>query len=392
MASSDITPPAPIADLAATPQSDTVVRLAWTAPGDDGNTGTATVYSVRRSASRILTDADFDAATVVAGMTAPKAAGGAETFDVTGLIANTAYYFAVKTKDEASSTANWSGLSNWTSATTGTGGGAPAVNHLVLSQFSIAGTGNDTIEIYNPTSSGISLANYSLQNLSTSGNNGFQVVLNGAKTVAAHSWYLVAGTSYAGSPSADETWNNDSSHNFSNTAGHIVLVSQTASIGTGACDHAAIVDKVGYAATATCPEGGSGKNTGVPTTSQSVIRKPGGTSGNGQDTNVNSDDFSAPGTPAYHNALSAPATPPSGLGNVGPTLYLSGSGTTGLAWAKAVAATSYRVYRGTAADFMAGAPAPWQTVVANSVTDPSSPSPIYVYVVHAWDGTNESAD
>lgn len=91
------------------------VTLTWTAPGDDGNVGTAAVYDVRYSTS-LITNANFNAAQQATGEPVPKAAGSTETFTVTGLQPNTAYYFAIKTADEA---ANWSGLSNVVNKTTG---------------------------------------------------------------------------------------------------------------------------------------------------------------------------------------------------------------------------------------------------------------------------------
>ncbi|UCD64234.1 MAG: fibronectin type III domain-containing protein [Candidatus Zixiibacteriota bacterium] len=95
----------------ATPNS---VTLSWTAPGDDGGVGTATVYDVRYSTSYI-TDANWDQATQVAGEPAPQPAGSAETLTVTGLDPSTTYYFAVKTADEVP---NWSPLSNVATITT----------------------------------------------------------------------------------------------------------------------------------------------------------------------------------------------------------------------------------------------------------------------------------
>ncbi len=94
--------------LTAAATSPTSITLNWTAPGDDGNTGTAALYDIRYSLSNI-TEANWNSATQVSGEPNPKAAGGAEQFEVTGLASNTAYYFAIKTSDEAG---NWSALSN----------------------------------------------------------------------------------------------------------------------------------------------------------------------------------------------------------------------------------------------------------------------------------------
>ena len=91
------------------------VTLNWTAPGDDGTVGTAAQYDVRYSTSSI-TNGNFASATQASGEPAPKVAGSAETFTITNLAANTTYYFAIKTADEAS---NWSPLSNVISVTTG---------------------------------------------------------------------------------------------------------------------------------------------------------------------------------------------------------------------------------------------------------------------------------
>jgi len=86
----------------------TSITLAWTAPGDDGNSGTASMYDIRYSLSSI-TEGNWDAAIQVSGEPAPQPAGSQETFVVDGLQPGTVYYFAAKTADEAS---NWSALSN----------------------------------------------------------------------------------------------------------------------------------------------------------------------------------------------------------------------------------------------------------------------------------------
>ena len=102
VATSDITPPAVIADLAATAgSSDGSVNLSWTAPGDDGATGTAASYLVRYSSTAITSETDWANATpVIAGIPSPQAAGSSETMIVSGLTIGTTYYFSVRAQDE----------------------------------------------------------------------------------------------------------------------------------------------------------------------------------------------------------------------------------------------------------------------------------------------------
>ena len=110
----DGTPPDAVTDLAAGPVTSTTVDLSWTAPGDDGATGTATTYDIRYSTSAI-TAGNWASATQVTGEPTPSVAGSAESFTVTGLTEGITYYFAIKTSDEIS---NESPLSNVPSATT----------------------------------------------------------------------------------------------------------------------------------------------------------------------------------------------------------------------------------------------------------------------------------
>lgn len=381
----DAIPPATVTDLSAQPVSTSAIKLTWTAVGDDGTSGTAASYDIRQSNTRIRSEADFAAATSLTGEPAPGAPGTNQQFTATGLTANTTYYFALEVRDES---ANASGLSNDAWGTTGLTGGGSTVDHLVISQLRIAGTTDDVIELYNPTVAAISLSGYSVQYLAANGNFGFRVNLTAANSVPSNGWYLVAGNGYAGSPSRDDSLGTS---NLGNTNGHALLVNKTSNV--SGCSDAAIKDKVGYGASASCPEGGSGNNTAAPGAGLSVSRKPGGALGAGQDTDVNSNDFLSPATPAFHNRFDTPASLPAALGNVGNSLFVSQtvSGTT-LTWGRATAATAYRAYRGTAPDFMTGNPAPWQTPVGSSVIDVSLPTPIFFYLVRATDGLNESAD
>lgn len=110
----DSTPPAVVSDLSAINVTSATVELRWSAPGDDGDTGTARSYDLRYSTA-LITESNFNSATQVAGLGNPKPAGNVENFTVGGLQSGTRYYFALKSSDEVGNT---SGLSNVVAATT----------------------------------------------------------------------------------------------------------------------------------------------------------------------------------------------------------------------------------------------------------------------------------
>jgi hypothetical protein len=112
----DATPPATTADLAVTIRGENYVVLSWTAPGDDGTAGAATQYDIRMSSSAI-TAANFASATALAPVPSPSLPGETQSYVVLNLTPGTAYYFALRTADEAS---NWSGVSNSPTGTTNT--------------------------------------------------------------------------------------------------------------------------------------------------------------------------------------------------------------------------------------------------------------------------------
>ncbi len=85
-----------------------VAVLHWTAPGDDGMTGLATRYDVRR-ATQPITAANFALADTVGGAPPPAPAGTAQSCAVVVPGDGTRVWFAIRTVDEAG---NWSALSN----------------------------------------------------------------------------------------------------------------------------------------------------------------------------------------------------------------------------------------------------------------------------------------
>ena len=110
----DTTPPASIANLSTSNTTQTSIQLNWTAPGNDGNVGTAASYDVRYSTATI-TLSNWASAIQVTGEPVPSVAGTAQSMTISGLSAITTYYFAIRTTDPAG---NISGLSNIPSATT----------------------------------------------------------------------------------------------------------------------------------------------------------------------------------------------------------------------------------------------------------------------------------
>ncbi len=112
--SGDTTTPAAISNLSASSPTTNSVTLSWTAPGDDGISGTAASYDIRYSTANI-TEANWASATQVSGEPLPQIAGTNQSMTISGLSTATTYYFAMKTSDEVPNT---SALSNIISATT----------------------------------------------------------------------------------------------------------------------------------------------------------------------------------------------------------------------------------------------------------------------------------
>lgn len=97
------------------------VALNWTAPGDDGNIGTAAAYEMRYSETPVSADTAgwWASASSVGTMPAPLRAGSRESFIVAGLAPATTYYFAIRSRDEVP---NVSGFSNIATKQTVSGG------------------------------------------------------------------------------------------------------------------------------------------------------------------------------------------------------------------------------------------------------------------------------
>lgn len=103
----DVTAPDAVNNLLAVPGAfPGEIRLTWTAPGDDGATGTASGYIIKVSHATI-TAGNFDAAADIDRWITefvPHAAATPETLFVFGLNPDSSWHFAMKTQDEVPNT------------------------------------------------------------------------------------------------------------------------------------------------------------------------------------------------------------------------------------------------------------------------------------------------
>lgn len=113
----------------------TSVTLGFTAPGDDGATGTAAAYDLRYS-TNYLSAVNFDSATPIPNPPTPIAGGSPLTVVVSGLVPGTTYYFAMKARDERG---NVSAMSNWVSTQTADTNPPSAITDLVATTGSAPG-------------------------------------------------------------------------------------------------------------------------------------------------------------------------------------------------------------------------------------------------------------
>lgn len=137
----DTIPPAPITDLVVGRPLGNSLTAAWTAAGDDGNSGQATYYDLRYSKDPI-TDEGWQKAIPYPDADRPFAAGIYQGCQVFGLEPATLYYFAVKSADEAH---NWSDISNVESGVTP--GYSDSIAPSAISDLSVDSTSSFTITI-----------------------------------------------------------------------------------------------------------------------------------------------------------------------------------------------------------------------------------------------------
>jgi hypothetical protein len=135
----DTVPPATITNLAVDGATATSVTLTWTAPGDNGATGTAIGYVVKYSTAGAITGANWDSATEYAQSWTPLAAGGSENHVVSPLAGDTQYWFAVEAYDR---TPNCGGVSNSPSGKT-----SDTVAPCAITDFAVIGVVDNNVTL-----------------------------------------------------------------------------------------------------------------------------------------------------------------------------------------------------------------------------------------------------
>ncbi|MEI7529382.1 MAG: hypothetical protein WCK76_10605, partial [Elusimicrobiota bacterium] len=108
-------PPAAVADLSAAAASTGAVTLSWTAPGDDGASGTLNNSTFTIQYSTFAGAAWSTAAAQINISTTGVNPGAGQHYTLSGLSVNTGYYFRLWTKDGS---ASYSALSNAAAAAT----------------------------------------------------------------------------------------------------------------------------------------------------------------------------------------------------------------------------------------------------------------------------------
>lgn len=102
-------PPSAVTDLLVSEVGVGQYLLTWTARGDDGVLGNASVYDVRYRTDAVVTEANWATATRVSDVPPPKPTGETESLIVTVTHTDRNHAFAIRVGDEVT---NWSGISN----------------------------------------------------------------------------------------------------------------------------------------------------------------------------------------------------------------------------------------------------------------------------------------
>ncbi len=182
---------------------------------------------------------------------------------------------------------------------------------------------NDFIELYNPTAAAISTTGLSVQYASAAGTSWNTFPLPAGSIAPGH-YYLIQAAAGSASPAPlptpDATIPTAQSFNLSATAGKVALVNSTTAL-TGSCPlpNAAILDFIGFGATATCSETAVAP---APSNTTADVRATPPT-----DTNNNSVDFSTAAPNPRNSSVGGSTGALSATGLANPASVIAGQTT-----------------------------------------------------------------
>jgi len=310
----DTAAPAAIADLTVVSGSNYgEIILSWTASGDDGNTGIASEYDIRR-ATFAITSASFSAAARLSNVPLPLPSGTAESLTVQNMYPGRMYYFALKVLDE-------SGLS---SAISNTAGAFPKSQPVVINEFIYDAVGTDTgkewIELFNYSTFSVSLQGWSVEKANSEDWSAATTLFTiSDKSVSGESYFLCAQSGLGSTLGADfyldgaDEWKDSAGLNNSSKCG----VRLKDNLGN-------IIDYVGYNWASGLAENNS--PVGPATAPKSISRKTAGT-----DTNDNYADFEVLAAPTPTPSAGPDTNPPEKVDTLS-SLTGSSAGEITLSW------------------------------------------------------------
>jgi hypothetical protein len=193
---------------------------------------------------------------------------------------------------------------------TRTGGDAGSSPSLLISEVRSRGLGggsDEFVELYNPSTDPVTLdASWTLDARSDTATAYSARWTGTGKIIPAHGHFLIAGAAYAQQPAADESLLTGI------TDATALRLSRAGSAVDALCYGFDATTLMVFSGTATyacerMPAMNAHDNTTGTNVDESIERKPGGTAGNGQDTNDNASDFAALTPSNPQSSASAPA-------------------------------------------------------------------------------------
>ncbi|MFA4835035.1 MAG: hypothetical protein WC749_03045 [Dehalococcoidia bacterium] len=105
----DLAPPDQVKDLAVATSTDATLTLTWTAPGDDGMSGTVSQYDLRMDTKAIAAE-DGLLAPIVGGEPDPLPGGTPQTMVIKDLLPGTKYWFIIRAQDKRANVSKFSNV------------------------------------------------------------------------------------------------------------------------------------------------------------------------------------------------------------------------------------------------------------------------------------------